>query len=43
MHEAAAEPKELVILDGVGHIDAFVSRHAREYMLKILSFIEENR
>ncbi|HNY66839.1 MAG TPA: alpha/beta hydrolase, partial [Deltaproteobacteria bacterium] len=29
MHEAAADPKELMILDGVGHIDAFVSRHAR--------------
>ncbi len=43
MHEVAAEPKELMILDGVGHIDAFVSRHAREYMSKIHSFIEKNR
>jgi uncharacterized protein len=42
MHEHAAEPKELMLLDGVGHIDAFVSMHAREYMQKIISFIEEN-
>ena len=42
MHEVAAEPKELVILDGVGHIDALVSRHAREYMLKVHTFIEKN-
>jgi uncharacterized protein len=42
MHEVAAEPKELMILDGVGHIDAFVSRHAREYMQKIVSFMEQN-
>ncbi|HPW69924.1 MAG: alpha/beta hydrolase [Deltaproteobacteria bacterium] len=43
MHEVAREPKELVILDGVGHIDAFVSRHARQYMLGIHSFIEKHR
>lgn len=42
MHEVAGEPKELMILDGVGHIDAFVSRHAREYMNAIISFIEKN-
>jgi len=42
MHGAASEPKELMILDGVGHIDAFLSRHAREYMQKIIDFIQEN-
>jgi uncharacterized protein len=42
MHERAAEPKELMILDGVGHIDAFVSRHAQEYMQRIVGFIDEN-
>jgi pimeloyl-ACP methyl ester carboxylesterase len=43
MHEAAAGPKELVVLDGVGHIDAFASRHAREYMRKVHSFIQNYR
>lgn len=42
MHEVAAEPKELMLLDGVGHIDAFVSRHARNYMQKIVDFIDQN-
>lgn len=42
MHEVSAQPKELMILDGVGHIDAFVSRHARAYMERIHSFIMEN-
>lgn len=42
MHEVAAEPKELLILDGVGHIEAFVSQHAQAYVKKIHSFIEEN-
>lgn len=42
MHEVALAPKELMILDGVGHIDAFISRHAREYMEKIHLFIREN-
>lgn len=42
MHEIASEPKEPMLLDGVGHIDAFISRHAREYMQKILSFIDHN-
>lgn len=42
MHEAAAGPKEIMILDGVGHIDAFVSRHARTYMQRVHSFIEEH-
>lgn len=42
MHDRAAGPKELMLLDGVGHIDAFVSRHAREYMQRIVSFIQEN-
>jgi pimeloyl-ACP methyl ester carboxylesterase len=41
MHEVAAEPKELMVLDGVGHMEAFVSQHARVYREKIFSFIEE--
>jgi uncharacterized protein len=39
MHEAAAEPKELLILEGVGHIDAFISGHAFTYREKIREFI----
>lgn len=39
MHEAASEPKELVILDGVGHIDAFVSRQSLAYREKIQQFL----
>ncbi len=39
MHEAASEPKELVILDGVGHIDAFISRQSFAYREKIQQFL----
>jgi uncharacterized protein len=39
MHEVSAEPKELLILDGVGHIDAFISIHAFTYREKIREFI----
>lgn len=42
MHEVACEPKELMILDGVGHIEAFLSRHANVYRNKIHAFVEEN-
>mgnify|MGYP003804198011 FL=1 len=42
MHEVASEPKELIILDGVGHIEAFVSRHANVYRSRVHSFIEEH-
>jgi hypothetical protein len=41
MHEVAAEPKELLILEGVGHIDAFISGHAFTYREKIREFISE--
>ncbi len=41
MHEVSAEPKELMLLDGVGHIEAFLSCHAHGYRNKIYSFIEE--
>lgn len=39
MHEVAREPKEILILDGVGHIDAFISIHAFTYREKIQDFI----
>jgi fermentation-respiration switch protein FrsA (DUF1100 family) len=42
MHEKAAQPKELVILEGVGHIDAFISRHSMTYREKIMEFIRTN-
>jgi len=42
MHEVAAEPKEIMILDGVGHIDAFISRHAAAYRDKIEEFMRKN-
>jgi len=42
MHEAASDPKELLILEGVGHIDAFMSRHAEAYREKIREFIARN-
>jgi fermentation-respiration switch protein FrsA (DUF1100 family) len=41
MHEVASDPKELLILDGVGHIDAFISRHAVTYREKIREFISQ--
>jgi fermentation-respiration switch protein FrsA (DUF1100 family) len=43
MHKVAAEPKEIMILDGVGHIDAFISRHAITYQEKIREFLTQNR
>lgn len=43
MHEVASEPKELLILNGVGHIDAFMSHHAQIYRNRIHAFIEEHR
>jgi len=42
MHEVASEPKDLMILDGVGHIEAFVSHHANVYRNRINEFIVEN-
>lgn len=42
MHEIASDPKELIILDGVGHIDAFISRHADRYRDAIRHFILQN-
>ncbi len=42
MHEVSAGPKDIMILDGVGHIEAFISQHARIYMERVLSFIREN-
>jgi len=42
MHTIAADPKELVILDGVGHIDALLSHHADTYRNKIRDFILKN-
>lgn len=41
MHDAAADPKELMLLDNVGHIEAFMSQYASVYREKIHSFIEE--
>ena len=42
MHKVASEPKDLLILDGVGHIEAFLSRHANIYRSRIHAFIEDN-
>lgn len=42
MHEVAAEPKDILILEGVGHIDAFISRQAMTYREKIQHFLEQN-
>lgn len=39
MHEVAAEPKDILILEGVGHIDAFISRQAFAYREKIQQFL----
>jgi len=40
MHEAASDPKDILILDGVGHIDAFISRHSFAYREKIMDFLK---
>lgn len=42
MHEAASEPKEILILEGVGHIDAFISPRSFEYREKIFDFLRRN-
>jgi fermentation-respiration switch protein FrsA (DUF1100 family) len=42
MNEVAAEPKDILILDGVGHIDAFISRQAGIYREKIQQFLKQN-
>jgi uncharacterized protein len=42
MHEVAAEPKDILILEGVGHIDAFISRQAMTYREKIQQFLRLN-
>lgn len=42
MHRVAADPKEILILDGVGHIDAFVSRQAVPYREKIQQFMSQH-
>lgn len=39
MHEAAAEPKDLLILPGVGHIDALETGQADLYTKKIIDFL----
>jgi uncharacterized protein len=41
MHEVASGPKDLLILDGVGHIDAFISRQSFVYREKIMEFIRQ--
>lgn len=43
MYEAAAEPKELFILPGVGHIDALNTIRAEEYRNRLIGFLSENR
>lgn len=39
MHEEAKAPKELLILDGVGHIDALNGKHAVKYVDRIIDFL----
>ncbi len=41
MHQAAAPPKELMILSGVGHIDALDSWQADQYRERVLGFFAE--
>jgi fermentation-respiration switch protein FrsA (DUF1100 family) len=43
MHDVAAEPKDILILDGVAHIAATASPKAKEYISKITSFLEKYR
>ncbi len=40
MHQAAADPKELVILPGVGHIDALESPLAPIYRERVTAFLD---
>jgi len=42
MYEAAAEPKELLILPGVGHIDALSTSKAKEYRDRVVGFLSGN-
>jgi len=39
MFEVASEPKEKLILDGVGHIDALNGSKADEYKMKVFEFL----
>lgn len=40
MHAVASQPKEILMLEGVGHIDAFISHRSFEYREKILDFLQ---
>ena len=42
MHEAAADPKELLVLPGVGHIDALDSDQARTYLNGVVDFLNNH-
>jgi fermentation-respiration switch protein FrsA (DUF1100 family) len=42
MYEASPEPKDILILEGVGHMDAFISRHFATYREKIMDFLRGN-
>jgi len=42
MYKIAAGPKDLLILDGVGHIDAMATVKVKDYVSKVVSFIEEH-
>lgn len=39
LHEHAAEPKDILILDGVGHLDAVMSEQSGLYRQRIQSFL----
>ena len=41
MHDVSTGPKELILLEGVGHMEPVVSLHAQRYKNAILSFIEQ--
>ncbi|MBN1635679.1 MAG: alpha/beta hydrolase [Deltaproteobacteria bacterium] len=42
MFGVAAQPKEIMILQGVGHIEAFASTQSASYTERIESFVEKN-
>jgi len=42
MFEIAAGPKEIMILQGVGHIEAFLSTQSSSYTERIQLFVEKN-
>jgi fermentation-respiration switch protein FrsA (DUF1100 family) len=41
MHKAAGEPKELWIVEGAGHVDAYF-QNRREYSRRVAAFFEEH-